>query len=111
MKTWYRKISREPDELQGYLPRFNTEEREEPRPQTVASPIIDSIETSEEEPRAEKESKPTYTTSANTTSSSFKSKNEFKATMLPIYERILSQMGLNTAYAKALVAQDGLESA
>lgn len=68
MKTWYRKISREPDELQGYLPRFNTEEREEPRPQTVASPIIDSIETSEEEPRAEKESKPTYTTSANTTS-------------------------------------------
>lgn len=111
MKTWYRKISREPDELQGYLPRFNTEEREEPRPQTVASPIIDSIETSEEEPRAEKELKPTYTTSANTTSSSFKSKNEFKATMLPIYERILSQMGLNTAYAKALVAQDGLESA
>lgn len=111
MKTWYRKISREPDELQGYLPRFNTEEREEPRPQTVASPIIDSIETSEEEPRAEKESKPTYTTSTNTTSSSFKSKNEFKATMLPIYERILSQMGLNTAYAKALVAQDGLESA
>lgn len=111
MKTWYRKISREPDELQGYLPRFNTEEREEPRPQTVASPIIDSTETSEEEPRAEKESNPTYTTSANTTSSSFKSKNEFKATMLPIYERILSQMGLNTAYAKALVAQDGLESA
>lgn len=111
MKTWYRKISREPDELQGYLPRFNTEEREEPRPQTVASPIIDSIETSEEKPRAEKESKPTYTISANTTSSSFKSKNEFKATMLPIYKRILSQMGLNTAYAKALVAQDGLESA
>lgn len=101
MKTWYRKISREPDKIQGYLPRFNTEEREEPRPQTVASPIIDSIETSEE--------KPTYTISANTTS--FKSKNEFKATMLPIYERILSQMGLNTAYAKALVAQDGLESA
>lgn len=111
MKTWYRKISREPGELQGYLPRFNTEEREEPRPQTVVSPIIDSIETSEEKPRAEKESKPTYTISANTTSSSFKSKNEFKATMLPIYERILSQMGLNTAYAKALVAQDGLESA
>lgn len=103
MKTWYRKISRELDELQGYLPRFNTEKREEPRPQTVTSPIIDSIETSEEEP--------TYTTSTNTTSSSFKSKNEFKATMLPIYERILSQMGLNTAYAKALVAQDGLESA
>lgn len=112
MKTWYRKISREPDELQGYLPRFNTEEREEPRPQTVASPIIDSIETSEEEnPRTEKDSQPTYTTSTQTTSTSFKSKNEFKATMLPIYERILSQMGLNTAYAKALVAQDGLESA
>ena len=31
--------------------------------------------------------------------------------MLPIYAKILSQMGLNTAYAKMLVAQDGLESA
>lgn len=111
MKTWYRKISREPDRLQGYLPRFNTDEREEPKPQTVASPIIDIIETEEENPRTEKDSQPTYTTSTQTTSTSFKSKNEFKATMLPIYERILSQMGLNTAYAKALVAQDGLESA
>lgn len=111
MKTWYRKISREPDELQGYLPRFNTDEREEPKPQTVASPIIDIIETEEENPRTEKDSQPTYTTSTQTTSTSFKSKNEFKATMLPIYERILSQMGLNTAYAKMLVAQDGLESA
>lgn len=111
METWYRKISREPDRLQGYLPRFNTDEREEPKPQTVASPIIDIIETEEENPRTEKDSQPTYTTSTQTTSTSFKSKNEFKATMLPIYERILSQMGLNTAYAKALVAQDGLESA
>lgn len=111
METWYRKISREPDELQGYLPRFNTNEREEPKPQTVTSPIIDIIETPEEEPKTEKESKPTYTTSKQTSSSSFKGKDEFKATMLPIYERVLSQMGLNTAYAKALVAQDGLESA
>lgn len=111
METWYRKISREPDELQGYLPRFNTNEREEPKPQTVTSPIIDIIETPEEEPKTEKESKPTYTTSKQTSPSSFKGKDEFKATMLPIYERVLSQMGLNTAYAKALVAQDGLESA
>lgn len=41
----------------------------------------------------------------------FKSKKDFKNTMLPIYERILKSKGLNPIFAKALVAQDGLESA
>lgn len=109
MKTWYRKISRDLDRPQGYLPRFNTDEREEPKPQTVTSPIIDTVETEEENSRTEEDSQSAHTTSPQTTS--FKNKDEFKATMLPIYAKILSQMGLNTAYAKMLVAQDGLESA
>lgn len=41
----------------------------------------------------------------------FKSKKDFKDTMLPIYERLLKSKGLNPAFAKSLVAQDGLESA
>lgn len=109
MKTWYRKISRDLERPQGYLPRFNTDEREEPKPQTVTSPIIDTVETEEENSRTEEDSQSAHTTSPQTTS--FKNKDEFKATMLPIYAKILSQMGLNTAYAKMLVAQDGLESA
>lgn len=41
----------------------------------------------------------------------FNSKKDFKDTMLPIYERLLKSKGLNPAFAKSLVAQDGLESA
>ena len=46
-----------------------------------------------------------------TTVHKFNSKKDFKDTMLPIYERLLKSKGLNPAFAKALVAQDGLESA
>lgn len=46
-----------------------------------------------------------------TTVHKFKSKKDFKDTMLPIYERLLKSKGLNPAFAKSLVAQDGLESA
>lgn len=119
MGTWYRKISRDKLNIQGYLPKFTVEEqeREEPTPQVVTSPIIDleeeeNPETSEKTERAkttisDPDPKPTPSLNTNKT---FKNKEEFKRTMLPIYEKILSKMGLNTAYAKMLVAQDGLES-
>ena len=42
---------------------------------------------------------------------SFSSKEDFKNTMLPIYEDILLSKGLDPGFAKSLVAQDGLESA
>lgn len=42
---------------------------------------------------------------------SFSSKEDFKNTMLPIYENILLSKGLDPGFAKSLVAQDGLESA
>lgn len=49
--------------------------------------------------------------SSSRPSKSFSSKEEFSKTMTPIYEKLLKQKGLNPAFAKALVAQDGLESA
>lgn len=42
---------------------------------------------------------------------SFSSKEDFKNTMLPIYENVLLSKGLDPTFAKSLVAQDGLESA
>ena len=42
---------------------------------------------------------------------SFSSKDDFKNTMLPIYENVLLSKGLDPKFAKSLVAQDGLESA
>lgn len=41
----------------------------------------------------------------------FSSKKEFTDTMTPIYETILNKRGINPIFAKALVVQDGLESA
>lgn len=53
-------------------------------------------------PKSKKESKLSF---------SFSSKDDFKNTMLPIYENILLSKGLDPKFAKSLVAQDGLESA
>lgn len=49
--------------------------------------------------------------SESTLSYTFASKEDFKNTMLPIYEKVLSNKGINPIFAKSLVAQDGLESA
>lgn len=53
-------------------------------------------------PKSKKESKLSF---------SFSSKEDFKNTMLPIYENVLLSKGLDPTFAKSLVAQDGLESA
>ena len=55
-------------------------------------------------------SESTLTENNNLPNRKFTSKEEFKSVMTPIYERLLAQKGLNPAFAKALVAQDGLES-
>lgn len=49
--------------------------------------------------------------SDSTLSYTFASKEDFKSTMLPIYEKVLSEKGINPIFSKSLVAQDGLESA
>lgn len=70
----------------GYKPIYNI------------TPEGDNIEI----PKSKKDSKLSF---------SFSSKDDFKNTMLPIYEDILLSKGLNPGFAKSLVAQDGLESA
>lgn len=47
----------------------------------------------------------------SSTTKKFSNKREFIATMLPIYEKVLSQKGLPKDFARMIVAQDGLESA
>lgn len=49
--------------------------------------------------------------SDSTLSYTFSSKEDFKSVMLPIYEKVLSEKGINPMFANSLVAQDGLESA
>lgn len=44
-------------------------------------------------------------------STSFATKEDFKRVMLPLYQKVLSDKGLNPTFARSLVAQDGLESA
>lgn len=70
----------------GYKPFYNV------------TPEGDNIEI----PKPKKESKLSF---------SFSSKDDFKNTMLPIYENILLSKGIDPVFAKSLVAQDGLESA
>lgn len=70
----------------GYKPIYNI------------APEGDNIEI----PKPQKDSKLSF---------SFPSKDDFKNTMLPIYENILLSKGLDPGFAKSLVAQDGLESA
>lgn len=87
--------------ITGYTPKYTTDDIKEEPAQAVESQI--------EEIKA-----PKVNTSIPATSDksiSFKSKKEFKDTMTPLYESMLVKRGLNPAFAKALVAQDGLESA
>lgn len=61
-----------------------------------------------------KESTPVVTNETpkpSSTTKKFSNKREFIATMLPIYEKVLSQKGLPNDFARMIVAQDGLESA
>ena len=69
----------------GYKPIYNI------------TPEGDNIEI----PKSKKDSKLSF---------SFSSKEDFKNTMLPIYENILLSKGLDPNFAKSLIAQDGLES-
>lgn len=73
-------------------------------------PLEDNTET-EVQSQLEEIRNPEPVVQQSTNTYKFNSKKDFKDTMLPIYERMLKAKGLNPAFAKALVAQDGLESA
>lgn len=104
-RPYFRDVS--PDELfiknpainiVGYKPKYNITESEE----DVEAPKVSNKEekvVSEVIQRKEK------------SSDRFRTKKEFKDQLTPIYEQALIKKGLNPVFAKALVAQDGLESA
>lgn len=50
------------------------------------------------------------TSSSISYSSNFKTKQDFVNTMKPIYQKVLSEKGIDTSYADYLVAQSALES-
>lgn len=84
--------------INGYKPKYNVDHVEEEDIITPVESQIEEIRTPE--PQFKKQ-----------TTKKFKSKKEFQDTMTPIYESMLIKRGLNPTFAKALVAQDGLESA
>lgn len=90
----------------GYKPRYT---QEQPKPVTDNQP--------EELTPEEEVTKPIPFSSVSSPAKSrspkgrMSGKTEMKSTMLPIYEKVLIEYGLNPAFAKSLVAQDGLESA
>lgn len=86
--------------IKGYKPKYTIKQDKEEAVIPVESPI--------EEIRVFKNSE---INKAKTDTKKFESKEDFKDTMIPIYESLLIKRGLNPVFAKALVAQDGLESA
>ena len=102
----------------GYKPRYT-------QPLHLEEVVVSPIYSENEDYKIDKETlgyKPIYdinpegvnlddSKSASTLSYTFSSKEDFKNVMLPIYEKILSEKGINPMFAKSLVAQDGLESA
>ena len=86
--------------IKGYKPKYTIKQDKEEAVIPVESPI--------EEIRVFKNFE---INKAKTNTKKFESKEDFKDTMIPIYESLLIKRGLNPVFAKALVAQDGLESA
>lgn len=103
--------------ISGYKPKYTTKYMEE----DIVTPVesqIEEIRTSKSSVKKEDikhQNKETTDESQTgnrvTLAIKFKSKKEFTETMTPIYEELLIKKGLNPVFAKALVAQDGLESA
>lgn len=86
--------------IKGYKPKYTIKQDKEEAVIPVESPI--------EEIRVFKNSE---INKSKADTKKFESKEDFKDTMIPIYESLLIKRGLNPVFAKALVAQDGLESA
>lgn len=94
----------------GYKPRYT-------QPLHLEEVVVSPIYSESEDYEKDLGYKPIYhidmegDESESTLSYTFASKEDFKSTMLPIYEKVLSEKGINPIFAKSLVAQDGLESA
>lgn len=96
-------------DITPYRPKYNTDNQSSAEDEEEeATPVQSQVE--EVNTATQQNPTPTSTTRSSY-KSKFSSKEDFKNTMLPIYESILVQKGLNPLFAKALVAQDALESA
>ena len=76
--------------INGYKPKYTTDTKSEESEE--ASPVESPIE----------EIKTTQPSTVKHSSKTFKSKEEFKSTMLPIYESILIKKGMHIAFAHSL---------
>lgn len=95
--------------IEGYKPHYTVttktdDKDDQQKDNETATPVESQVEEVREQYNPS-------TRARSTNKSSFSSKKEFLDVMTPIYENLLAQKGLNPIFAKALVAQDGLESA
>ena len=98
----------------GYQPRFRPKEpKVEETPITSEKPVVETTETvvenepvSQEQPQGEE----TVQKSTSTKSKKYTDRNEFVKDLTEAYTKALKAHGIDTAYAKMLVAQDALES-
>ena len=98
----------------GYQPRFRPKESEvEETPVTVEKPVVETTETVVENKPVSQEQPPgeeTVQKSTSTKSKKYTDRNEFVKDLTEAYTKALKARGIDTAYAKMLVAQDALES-
>lgn len=98
-------------EIKGYTPKYNFSIQHEkeltPNEQHV-SLNKETIPIVKQEKGLDQATNP-Y--AKKTSNGKFKSRDEFKSIMSNVYKKLLKEKGINTEYAKALVAQDALESA
>lgn len=98
------------DDIVGYIPKYNIKSDKietEPEDDVVSvESDIEEIKNPKIDLELDRDNKSSFTDNVE-----FRSKKEFKDTMIPIYTKLLISKGLNPKFAKALVAQDGLESA
>ena len=102
----------------GYQPRFRPKEPEAEETsvtteQPVEKPVVETTETvvenepvSQEQPQGEE----TAQKSTSTKSKKYTDRNEFVKDLTEAYTKALKARGIDTTYAKMLVAQDALES-
>lgn len=98
----------------GYQPRFRPKEPEvEETPVTAEKPVVETTEivvenkpVSQEQPQGEE----TAQKSTSTKSKKYTDRNEFVKDLTEAYTKALKARGIDTTYAKMLVAQDALES-
>lgn len=90
----------------GYQPRFRPKESEVEEKSVTTESVVENEPVSQEQPPGEE----TAQKSTSTKSKKYTDRNEFVKDLTEAYTKALKARGIDTAYAKMLVAQDALES-